>query len=265
MPPRQADPLYTVAAAVSAVVLAAMTAPLVVTVVTAFNATEQTVFPPDGWSLRWFANIFRVPQFGAAFRFSLALAVASSAAAMTLGTLAALAIVRHRFPGRAFVDTILMSPIIVPQIIVGLAFLIFYTRAGSRATFVNLLVLHTVLALPYAVRVIVASLARVNASLEEAAVGLGASPIKAFLLVTVPQIRAGLFAAGFFTFVISFDNFTATLFLTQYRATLPIEMFNYIQSEVDPTISAIATLMLVGTVVFVVVIERLVGLQRITS
>lgn len=258
------DPLYVVAGTVATVVLAAITAPLLITVVTAFNATHQTVFPPEGWSLRWFRNIIAVDRFAAAFRLSLGLAVGTSLVAVIVGTLASLALLRTRFRGRAAIDSLLMSPLVVPQVIVGLAFLILYVRIDSRLTFLNLLVLHTILALPYAMRVILASLARANISLEEAAVGLGASPVRAFFLITVPQIRAGLFAACFFAFVISFDNFTATMFLSAQRATLPVEIYQYIVAEVDPTVSAIATVMLVGTVVFVLAIDRLVGLKRIT-
>jgi putative spermidine/putrescine transport system permease protein len=131
-------------------------------------------------------------------------------------------------------------------------------------SFATLVVLHCVLTLPYSVRVIRASLQSISLTPEEAAIGLGASALKSFFLITLPQIKSGIFAACFFCFVISFDNFTATAFLAQNDTTLPVEIYFYIETRVDPTISAIAALMMVGTIVFVLVIDRLVGVRRIT-
>ncbi len=162
------------------------------------------------------------------------------------------------------IDSVLMSPLIVPQVIVGLSFLIFFVRMDGWPQFGRLLVLHSLLTLPYATRVVRASLARVDPKLEEAAIGLGATPVESFLRVTLPQIRSGLFVAVFFCFVVSFDKFTATAFLASNGATLPVEIFYYIESRLDPTISAVAALMMLGTTVFVLVADRLVGIHRVT-
>jgi len=258
------DPVHAAFAVIAAAVLFLITLPLVITVFTAFNATSQTVFPPNGWSLRWFANIFEQSEFVTAFWLSLALALSSGALAMLLGTAGALVLTRTTFRGRELIDGVLMSPLIVPQVIVGLAFLIFYVKFKSWSQFWDLLLLHTVLTLPYATRVVRASLARVNPRLEEAAIGLGASAAGSFVRITLPQVRAGLFVAFFFAFVTSFDNFTATAFLATRGATLPVEIFFYIDSRLDPTVSAIATLLMAGTTLFVVVVDRLVGVQRVT-
>lgn len=263
-PNRTLDPVYMTFAVIAIGVMITITTPLAITVVTAFNATTQTVFPPNGWSLRWFENAFRQPEFARSFQLSIALALCSSILSLVFGTLGALALSRGSFRGREAVDSVLMSPLIVPQVIVGLSFLIFFVRLDSRAQFLNLLLLHSILTLPYATRVVRASLARIDAKLEEAAVGLGASRLTAFLRVTLPQIRSGLFVAAFFCFVISFDNFTATAFLAQSGATLPIEIFFYIESQIDPTISAITALMMIGTVLFVLCVDRLVGINRVT-
>lgn len=258
------DWVYLSFAAMSVVILAIIVAPLVVTVFTAFNATTANVFPPEGWSLRWFQNVFQQQELAAGFWLSVALAFASSAISIAFGTLAAFALSRLEFRGREAVDSVLMSPLIVPQVITGLSFLIFFVRLDSWPQFGRLLVLHSLLTLPYATRVVRASLARVDPRLEEAAVGLGASRIESFMRVTLPQIRAGLFVAVFFCFVVSFDNFSATAFLATNGATLPVEIFFYIESRLDPTVSAVAALMMLGTTIFVLVADRMVGINRIT-
>lgn len=261
---RPRDPFLAVSAVIAILVLAFVTMPLVITCFTAFNATSQTVFPPNGWSLRWFANMFEHARFGEAFRLSLALAVSTCVLTLAIGVAAAVAITRYRFFGRSLVDGIIMSPLIVPQVIIGLSFLLFYVSTGGRKPFIYLLALHLILTLPYAVRVLLASLSRLGGELEDAAIGLGASRLKAFLLITLPQMRAGLFAAAFFAFVISFDNFTATAFLIHNEATLPVEIYGYIMSDFDPTISAIATLMIIGTAAFVLLVDRTIGINKVT-
>lgn len=258
------DPIYTVSLIISVIVLFVVTMPLLVTFVTAFNPTTQTAFPPTGFSLRWFENVFNRAEFVAPFRRSILIAVMSGVCAMTLGTMCAVAITRRNFKGRDAIDAVLMSPLIVPQVILGLSFLVFSVRFKLLSSMGTLIVLHCVLTLPYAIRVIRASLQSISLTPEEAGIGLGASAMKSFFLITLPQIKPGIFAASFFCFVISFDNFTATAFLAQSDTTLPVEIFFYIETQVDPTISAIAALMMIGTVAFVTIIDRLVGIKKIT-
>jgi putative spermidine/putrescine transport system permease protein len=258
------DPIFAASACIAVVVLAFTTFPLIVAIVSAFSPTTEAAFPPHGFSLRWFENVFLKPEFTSPFYRSIALAFISATCAMTIGTMSALALTNFRFRGRDAIDAILMSPLIVPQVIIGLSFLIFSIRTKLGSGFLTLVLLHCVLTLPYAVRVIRASLANVSPTLAEAAVGLGASPAGAFFLVTLPQIKAGIFAASFFCFVISFDNFTATAFLAQNNTTLPVEIFYYIETQVDPTISALAALLIIVTTAFVLLTDRLIGINRVT-
>jgi putative spermidine/putrescine transport system permease protein len=258
------DPVAAVFGVVSVTVLVIIVLPLVVTVFTAFNAGTVTVFPPQGWSLKWFANVFKQAELMAGLKLSLVLAIASSIVSISFGTLAAFALSRLEFRGREVIDSMMMSPLIVPQVIVGLSFLVFFVRFDGTPQFLRLLLLHSLLTIPYATRVVRASLARVNPKLEEAAVGLGASRARSFLQITLPQIRSGLFVAVFFCFVVSFDNFTATAFLASDGATLPVALYQYIDSRLDPTVSAIAALMMLGTTAFVLIADRMVGINRIT-
>ena len=259
----RSDPLLGTMMAITGVVLFAITLPLVVVAATSFNPTEESAFPPTGWSLRWFMNIARQPQLVGAFWISLALAFLSSIASTAIGTAAALALHRGNFRGRALIDAWLMSPLIVPQVIVGLAYLLFFIRTGSRLTFLNLAILHTTLTLPYSIRLIRSALMQLNARTEEAAIGLGASEGQALWLVVLPQIRSSLIVSFLFSFVLSFDNFTATAFLTSNVETLPVAIFTYLDATQDPTISAISTLLTVATSVFVIVADRMVGMRRL--
>jgi putative spermidine/putrescine transport system permease protein len=248
----------------TALVMALMCAPLVVLFGVALNAGPQQVFPPDGLSLRWFFNIFTRDGFLRAIPFSLQLAAIATVLSVTVATLASIAIVRCRFAGRDLLLTLLTSPLIVPQVVIGLAFLVAFAAARIHSSFIALVALHTVLALPFAIRVVVASLTRFNLSLEEAARALGAPPWKAFLIVTVPVIRPGMVAAAVFAFVASFENFTATQFLIWDRTTLPVEIFSYVQTENDPTGAAISALVVLVVGILVVALHRFIGIGAIS-
>lgn len=131
--------------------------------------------------------------------------------------------------------------------------------------FINLMILHVILTLPFAIRVIYASLFRFDISLEEAALSLGANRIKTFMKITIPLIKEGIITAFIFTFVVSFNNFTATLFIVSRRATLPVEIFAYIVNENDPTIAAISTLIIFITILLVMISDKVIGLEKITA
>lgn len=259
----RSDPLLCAMIAIAGVVLFVITLPLIVVAATSFNPTEESAFPPNGWSLRWFFNIAQQPQLVHAFKISLALAFLSSIASTAIGTAAALTLHRNSFRGRGAIDAWLMSPLIVPQVIVGLAYLVFFIQIGSRMTFLNLAILHATLTLPYSIRLVRSALLQLNARTEEAAVGLGASQWQALWLVVLPQIRTSLLISFLFSFVLSFDNFTATAFLTSDVETLPVAIFTYLDATQDPTISAISTLLTIATSLFVIVADRLVGMRRL--
>jgi putative spermidine/putrescine transport system permease protein len=239
--------------------------PLLVVVASSFNPTNELAVPPSGLSLRWYANVFRREAFLSGFWFSLELAVTSTACSLVIGLLAAVALVRRRFWGRELLAALLLSPLIVPQVVLGMSLLILLSRLGIVSSTIGLGILHVILTLPYTVRVLSAALTRFPVSLEEAAVVHGASRPVAFLLVTIPSIKAGVVTAAIFAFVTSFDNFTATQFLTWDRTTLPVEIYSYIRTENDPTVAAISTLLILGTVGIVLLAERWVGLDTFTG
>jgi putative spermidine/putrescine transport system permease protein len=238
--------------------------PLVIVIATSFNSSSGVTFPPIGFSLKWYGNIFKRSAFVESAQWSLLLAVLATLLSTVVGFFSSLAIVRYRFWGRGLLNAIILSPLIIPEVVTGVTFLYLLNRVRMYHSFSNILFLHILLALPYTIRVISANLYRFNISLEEAAMALGANRWKTFFLITVPLTKPGLIAAGIFSFVVSFNNFTATLFLVTRKNTLPVEIFSYIRTENDPTIAAISAVLILLTIVLVIFSERVVGLERFT-
>lgn len=249
----------------TAFVVVCMIVPLIIVVGASFNAGSEIAFPPRGLSLNWYANVFYRDRFVKSFQFSLLLASASTVCSLALGLLCSVALVRYRFKGRDVAATLLNSPLMVPQVVLGMSLLILFTQFGIVSSLVGLGILHVILTLPYTVRVLTATLTRFPVSLEEAAIIHGAHPAAAFLLITLPCIKPGLVAAAVFAFVTSFDNFTASQFLVWDRTTLPIEIYSYAIIETDPTVCAISTMLILTTLVGVVIAERWVGLETVTG
>ncbi|SRR6266540_4108234 len=239
--------------------------PLIIVVAASVNPEREVTFPPQGFSLEWYANVFQRERFLKSFQFSVLLAVASTLLSLAIGLLCAIALVRHQFKGREAIATLLNSPLMVPQVVIGMSLLILFSRAGTINSVIGLGILHLILTLPYTIRVLTAALVRFPVSLEEAAVIHGAHRVAAFALITIPCIKPGLVAAAIFAFVTSFDNFTASQFLVWDRTTLPVEIFAYAVTETDPTVCAISTLLIFTTIFLVVAIERWVGLETVTG
>jgi len=238
--------------------------PLVIVIITSFNASSGVNFPPVGLSLKWYGNMIQRKAFSETAQLSFFLAIITTLFATSIGFLSSLAIVRYRFLGRNILNAIILSPLIIPEVVTGLTFLFLFNRIKMNQSFLNILLLHILLALPYSIRVISANLYRFNIALEEAAMSLGANRLKTFLLVTLPLTKPGLITAAIFSFVISFNNFTATLFLVFQKNTLPVEIFSYIRTENDPTIASISTSLILITVGLILLSERIVGLERFT-
>lgn len=237
--------------------------PFVVIVAASFSAPDTLAFPPQGFSLRWILKVFTVESFQQSFVTSLILAVGGTLAALVLGVPAAYAISRYPLP---FSDTIRMAvsmPLIVPGIVVGLALLRYFVLPLGVPITLALFLGHTALVLPYAVRVVLASLANLRSDIEEAAVLLGSSRIGAFFRVVAPNIRGGVLAAFILGFVTSFNQVPVSLFLSGPGVrTLPIEMLGYMEVVFDPSIAALSSLLAFLSVGVVLLAERLLGFSR---
>jgi len=237
--------------------------PLAVVVAAAFNAGNYFTFPPQGFSLKWFANFFARREFMQALWLSTHLAVWTSVLSVLVGLPASVALVRGRFRGRDVLNAFVMSPLLLPQILTGVALLQFFTLLGWAQSYWALLLGHVVVTAPYVIRTASATLYHFDGALEEAAQSLGASPLRAFFEITLGVIKPGVVAGAIFAFAISFDNFTLSLFLTSARLTpLPIELFAYLKYSFDPTAAAVSAFAIGVALVLVLGIARLMGLEE---
>lgn len=244
-------------------VLLFLALPILIVVPLAFSDDASLIFPPRGFSLKWFANIGARREFASAFRISAIVAVAATAVSLVVGTLAAIAFVRYRFPGRDTLLLVFMTPLIFPSIVLAAALALVLSPIGLVRSVTGLVCAHVLLTLPYMLRTAIATLSEIDRSLEEAAQTLGASRWRTFRHVTLPLLRPGLLAGVTFSLVISLDEFTVSMFLVgPGLMTLPLEMYNYSEFTLDPTLAAISTILLGLTALAVVVIEKLVGLGR---
>ncbi|WP_216856553.1 ABC transporter permease [Acidisphaera sp. S103] len=249
---------------VNTVILIYLLAPIIVVVATAFGTSPYPVFPPVGLTLKWFDRFLSNPDLVRSTELSAALSFVSTLCATTIGTLAALALVRHRFRAKVVISALLLSPILFPTIVLGLALLVAFTRIGLAQTFAGLVAAHTVLITPFVIRLVMASLADLDGSIEEAARNLGSGRLRTFFLITLPIIRPGLLAGALFGFIISFDELVVTLFLAgPGLQTLPIRIFSSIEYSSDPTISAISSCLIATWIIFgVPVYMRFLAVQR---
>lgn len=250
-------------AAVALLVVAFVLLPVAFICLYAFNESGYLRLPPQGLSLKWFANFFGSARFRQALESSLLIAAVVTPACLLIALPAAVALVRHRFFGRDLLNGLAMSPLIVPGVVIGISFVSLSARLGSGLGLWPIIVAMTCFAFPFAVRALVANLHGLDPRLEEAARNLGARRGQAFLFVTLPQLRPGLLAGGIFVFVEAIDNFSIAVFLTNARTTtLPVESYSYIRDYDDPTVAVAAVLLMALSVVLVFLLDRLVGLDR---
>jgi putative spermidine/putrescine transport system permease protein len=260
---RLTGPLGYFAAIVTVAMLMFILAPLVVTVAISVGTSPFATFPPRGFTLEWYARVIADPDFQASLWFSTTLAIGATAGALGLGVPAAFALSRFQFPGRGAVEGALLSPLIFPVLITGVALLQMFATLHSNDTPLNMLIAHVLVTTPYVVRTVAGSLILADITLEDAARTLGAGPWRVFRRITIPQIAPGLAAGALFAFMVSFDNFPISLWLADAQHNpMPILVFQRIASVFDPSIAAMSTLMIVLSMAIVVVLERVIGLRR---
>jgi putative spermidine/putrescine transport system permease protein len=219
--------------------------PLAVVVFYSFSSVAYGAFPPPGLSLRWYGHLLQQPAFGSAFLRSVGIGLAATGAALVVGFLGALALVRGRFPGRDLLRAFLLSPIVMPKIVLGVGWFIFFARLGFHGGVGPLVLAHTIVVLPFVINILAANLVGLDPSLAEAARDLGASPPTVLWRIVLPQIRSGLVVSALLAFLVSFDQVESSIFLTRgENNTLPIEMFLYMEKWQDPTIAALSALLI---------------------
>ena len=187
--------------------------PILVVIPVSFSQTQYLVFPPQGFSLRWYMNFFSTPELVDSLWLSLRLAATTTVICTVLGTMVALALVRYQYPGRRAIREFFLSSIVMPRLVLGIALLMFLSKTFLSGHFGGLLLAHIVVAFPYVVRTVSASLFGLDRTLEEAGASLGAAPMMVFRTITLPLLKPGIVAGAIFAFVTSFDELVMTLFL----------------------------------------------------
>jgi len=239
-------------------------APLAAVVAVSFTGKGYLSMPTDGLSLRWFKAILQYPGFIDAFWMSLYLGLASATVAVAVAIPAAIAIGRFRFPGRDAVTAVFMSPLMIPAIVLGVSFLRFFSEVGLSGTFIGIALAHVIIVMPYALRLVLASVTGLPRDAEQAAETLGASRWTVFRRVTLPLILPGIAGGWLLAFITSFDEVTMSIFVASPETmTLPVRMYHHIAQTIDPLIASISTVLIVMTVVLMLVLDRLYGLDRI--
>ncbi len=226
-----------------------MFAPILVVVILSFNPQQFGSFPMPGFSFKWYVKLAQNSTILEAFKVSLILGSLTALVTTTVGVMAAMAFVRYDFPGRNTLNTLLLSPIMIPEVVLGVALLLFIRWLQQPKTFMLLLIGHVVLTLPYVLLIVQARLVGIKRVYEEAALSLGANPFQTFREITLTLLTPAILAGMLFSFTISFDDITATLFwATARNQTVPVKIFGMLRNSISPEINALGTVMIVLTV-----------------
>lgn len=242
-----------------------MLLPLVIVVVAAFNSGQYLRFPPEGFSFKWFVKFFHSETLVNSFIFSLKLAVVASLSSAIIGVGTALYVVRYSRKFTTYLRALVLSPLMLPSLLTGLALMLyFYTVGIGNKTFFGLYAGHTLITLPYVFLAVTSVLYNFDYSLEEVSRSLGAGRFTTFFKVTLPLIKGGIISGYVFAFITSFDQFPLSLMLTgPGYSTLPVQIFDYLRFEFDPTAAAVSTITIALAYISVVLIERFVGLKSL--
>ncbi|MCA2012559.1 ABC transporter permease [Cereibacter sphaeroides] len=240
--------------------------PLIIIFGASLSDTTYLTFPPQGLSLRWFENIWEISAFRRTIITSLQMAFLGTLIALIIGIPAAYALNRHRVSLPAWLSTLFVLPILVPEMVIGFSLLRSVTVQMGVPVWYALLIGHTLLVIPYVIRVVSASLASFDFSVEEAAISLGSHPAKTFFTIVLPNIRSGVIAAFILSFITSINDVSVSLFLTGPGiSTLPIQLLAHMEQFFDPTIASVSVVLMMLTIVVMIIVERTLGLAVVAK
>jgi spermidine/putrescine transport system permease protein len=231
-------------------------APIFIVVLFSFNQTASLTFPYHGWSLRWYRAVFGSPDYRAAILASLKVAFVTVVTVTVVGTLAAIAVTRYSFRGRAALRSVVLVPAALPGLFLGMALLSFFVRTNVSPSLWTATIGHVIYMLPYFFLVASSRLQRFDPMMEENARDLGAGPFRSFVKVTLPVIVPSLLAGTLVVFSLSWDEVFITFFTIGPENTLPLLIYSRVKQSVDPSINAISTLLLAGSLAFVFSVRR---------
>lgn len=238
-------------------------APTLIVLIVSFTSGFSLKFPPPGYSLRWYAALINAWQLHFAAMNSLKIALWTTVLSILLGVTAALGVARSRSLTAKVLDSLFMSPLVLPALAFGLSALMLFTLVGLPVSPLTLVIGHVIVCVPYVIRTTVAALAQLDPVLLESSASLGASRLYSFRRITLPLILPGILAGGFIAFMSSFDNVPVSLFLRDARTDmLPIRMWQDLEGKLDVTIAAVSGALIVFTIALMILMERVAGLSR---
>ncbi len=227
--------------------------PILFIVALSFGSSRWLLFPPPGWTLKWYEELFADPRWLGAALTSAKIGVIVMVLSVALGLLASLALVRGKFRGRAVLRAFFLTPMVLPVVIVAVALYAAFLRLGINGTLPGFVIAHLIVALPFAIITITGALETFDPAIEDAAILCGASPWEARLRVTLPGIRHGLFSAAIFSFLISWDEVVLAIFMASPSLqTLPVKVWTTLRQDLTPVIAAASTLLVALTVILMI-------------
>ncbi len=242
-------------------------APMIVIVIVSFNAGEGIMFPPQGFSLRWYANIFAEnSKFVSGFFNSVKVAFFATLFDVVIGVLASIGVTKYNMKGKGFLISLFTSPLFIPSI--AFAFVLLQMTAPLRilTPFWKILIGHIVIILPYIIRNSVGILTGFDWTIEDAAASLGANPAKVLWKVTLPIIRPAIISGALLAFLYSFDEVVISSFLTSAKfSTLPVQIINYMEFKFDPTVAAISTILMGLSLLLMILTDKFIGLDMLAK
>lgn len=245
-----------------ALVIAFLAAPIVVVALVSFTPSQYLSIPTTSWSLRWYEALLHHGEFLTALRNSAMFALASSLIATAICIPAAIALARQSFPGSGAIKATLLSPLMVPSIVLGIAFLKFLSVIGLVGTAMGLILCHCIIITPYVLRLAMSAAAAIDRNAELAATSLGADRWTVFRRVTIPLVMPGVISGWLIGFITSFDELTVTVFVASpSTTTLPVKLFNHITETTDPLAASVSGVIIVLAALVMFIVDRLYGLE----
>lgn len=252
---------WYVIASVSAAVIVFQLAPIVVVLIEAFNDSEFMTFPPKSLSFRWFVAFFHDKQFMDALWVSLKIAIVAALVSTLFGTMAAVAMARSRTVG-TWLQTLLLSPLYVPRVLIGLSLLLTYAWLNVTGEYWGMLIAHILITMPYAIRTVIVGMRAVEPSVEEAARVLGATGWQTFRMVTLPIVRTSILSGFIFSLIVSFSDIYLALFISGPQTiTLPLRLFTFMEWDQSPLVAAASAVQIILILSIILITGRLFGLS----
>lgn len=251
---------------ISLLCLAFLLLPLAVIIGSSLTTASYLTFPPQGLTLKWYGAVLLDPSYMQSFGVSTLLAACATGLGIALAIPSSLAIARYDFPGKTLLSALFSSPLVLPYLVLGSALLQFTGYLGFSQTFRALLVGHIIIVTPFILKSISSLLTREHILLEQASADLGASPWVTFYKITLPLLKPGIITGSIFGFITSWINVELSIFNTTGALnTIPVQLFNYVQYSVDPSIAAVSAITIIISVIAIIALDLTIGLDVFAS